>query len=75
MTRLPVVSGREAVAALQRVGYEIVRQRGSHLRLRHPSNPSRRPVTVPEHRTLKTGTLRAIIRDAGLTVEQFVELL
>ena len=75
MSKLPVTSGREVVTALQRIGYAITRQRGSHIRLRHPDDPRRRPVTVPDHASLKSGTLRAIIRDAGLTVDGFVELL
>jgi predicted RNA binding protein YcfA (HicA-like mRNA interferase family) len=75
MSGLPVISGSEAVAALRRIGYEPVRQRGSHVRLRHPSDPARLPVTVPDHRELKSGLLRAIIRDAGLTVEEFRGLL
>lgn len=75
MSGLPVISGAEAVAALGRLGYVVVRQKGSHMRMRHPSDPSRLPLTVPDHRELKSGTLRAIIRDAGLTVEQFVALL
>ncbi len=75
MTRLPVISGRQAINALQQVGYVVVRQRGSHIRLRHPTNPEHRPVTVPDHKTLKPGTLRAILRDANLTVAQFHELL
>lgn len=75
MTRLPVISGRECISALKRLGYEVVRQKGSHLRLRHPDDPSRQPLTVPDHPELKSGTLRAIIRDAGLSPEQFAELL
>jgi predicted RNA binding protein YcfA (HicA-like mRNA interferase family) len=75
MSPLPVISGRDAVSALTRVGYVIVRQRGSHLRLRHATDAGRLPVTVPDHKELKSGTLRAIIRDAGLTVDQFVDLL
>ena len=75
MTRMPRVSGREVVAALGKIGYEVVRQRGSHIRLRHPSDEDRRPLTVPDHRELKTGTLRALLRDAGLSVNRFVELL
>ncbi|MBX3379560.1 MAG: type II toxin-antitoxin system HicA family toxin [Phycisphaeraceae bacterium] len=71
MSGLPVISGRQAVAELERVGYEVVRQRGSHLRLRHPTDASRQPVTVPDHKELKSGTLRAIIRDAGMSVEEF----
>lgn len=75
MTRLPVVSGREVIAALSRIGYVVVRQRGSHLRLRHPTDRSRRALTVPDHSTLKPGTLHAILRDANLSAEQLRELL
>lgn len=75
MSGLPVISGRAAVVALQRIGYEVVRQKGSHVRLRHKADVSKLPITVPEHKELKSGTLRAIIRDAGLSVEQFVALL
>lgn len=75
MSGLPVISGRQAVAALERLGYEVVRQKGSHLRLRHPTDPSRQPVTVPDHKELKSGTLRAIIRDAGVSVEEFRSLV
>ena len=75
MSGLPVVSGREVVVALQKIGYEVVRQRGSHIRMRHPTDPDRRPVTVPDHRELRVGTLRAILRDAGLSVEEFIALL
>ncbi|HEX8875310.1 MAG TPA: type II toxin-antitoxin system HicA family toxin [Phycisphaerales bacterium] len=57
MSGLPVISGRQAVAALERLGYEVVHQKGSHLRLRHPTDPSRQPVTVPDHKELKSGTL------------------
>jgi predicted RNA binding protein YcfA (HicA-like mRNA interferase family) len=73
--KLPVVSGRQVVRALERVGYRVVRQRGSHIRLRDESDPNHLPVTVPDHRTLKPGLLRQILRDANLTVEEFVALL
>ncbi|MBX3385673.1 MAG: type II toxin-antitoxin system HicA family toxin [Phycisphaeraceae bacterium] len=75
MSKLPVISGGEAIVALQRLGYVAVRQKGSHIRLRHPSDAKRQPITVPDHRTLKPGLLRAIIRDAGLTVDEFADLL
>ena len=73
--KLPVVSGRQVVRALERVGYRVVRQRGSHIRLRDKSDPNHLPVTVPDHRALKPGLLRQILRDANLTVEEFVALL
>jgi predicted RNA binding protein YcfA (HicA-like mRNA interferase family) len=74
MTKLPVVSGREAVKALGRIGYGIDHQTGSHIILRNADPPYRR-LTIPDHRELAKGTLRAVIRDAGLTVEQFAALL
>lgn len=74
MTRLPRVSGREVVSALRRIGYVQDRQHGSHIVLRHSDPPFRR-VVVPDHKELATGTLRAIIRETGLTVEEFRELL
>ena len=60
---------------MERIGYVTVRQKGSHIRLRHPSNPARQPVTVPDHKELKPGLLRAIIRDAGLSFDEFRALL
>lgn len=74
MVRLPVVSGRQAVSAFEKVGYEVDHQTGSHIILRQPSPPHRR-LTVPDHRELAKGTLRSLIREAGLTVEEFVSLL
>ena len=72
MTSLPVCSGSDAVRAFQRIGYEVDHQTGSHVILRHPSG---RRLTVPIHRELAKGTLRALIRDAGVTKEQFAALL
>jgi predicted RNA binding protein YcfA (HicA-like mRNA interferase family) len=74
MASLPVVSGRQAAKALEGIGYRLDRQRGSHLILRRSDPPFRR-LTIPDHRELAKGTLRAIIRQAGLTVEAFVALL
>jgi len=71
---LPRVSGRELVAALTRAGYEEDRQKGSHIVLRKSEPPHRR-VVVPDHREIAKGTLRAIIKQAGLTVEELVKLL
>ena len=74
MTKLPAVSGREAANAFGRIGYVFDRQRGSHMVLRQ-SNPPHRRLTIPDHTVLAKGTLRAIIRAAGLTVEEFNRLL
>jgi len=61
VSTIPRVSGREAVAAFRRIGYEFDRQRGSHIILRNAQPPYRR-LTVPDHRELAKGTLRALIR-------------
>ena len=74
MSVLPRLSGRGVVKALARVGYEQDRQRGSHIILRQNSYPHRR-ITVPDHKEVAKGTLRAIIREAGLTVDEFKALL
>jgi len=68
------VSGREVVRALRKLGYEQDRQRGSHIVLRQVAYPHRR-ITVPDHNEVAKGTLRAIIREAGLTVDEFKALL
>ncbi len=74
MSKLPVVSGRDAVKALGKLGYQIDHQTGSHIILRQDVPPHRR-LTVPAHSELAKGTLRAIIREAGMTVEEFRKLL
>ena len=72
MTRLPVLSGNEFVAAMKRVGFSLDRIEGSHMIL---VGPTGRRLSVPRHRELGRGLLRALIRDAGLTREEFVRLL
>ena len=71
--RLPRISGRGCISALEKAGFLIVRQRGSHIVLRRDSPYAR--VTVPNHQELDNGTLRAIIRQADLTVSEFNNLL
>lgn len=73
MSRLPVISGTDCVKALSKVGFEVYRQRGSHIVIVRKSPPAQ--TTIPNHRELDRGTLRAIIRQTGLTVEEFIELL
>ena len=74
MSVLPSLSGREVVRALRKIGYERDRQKGSHIVMRLTEYPYRR-IVVPDHREVAKGTLRAIIRKAGLSVEEFIELL
>ena len=74
MSQLPRISGREVVKALRKVGYEFDYQSSSHIVLRQSAPPHRR-LTVPDHDEVAKGTLRAIIRHAGLTVDEFKALL
>ena len=72
MLSLPVISGREAVKVFQKLGFLFHHQRGSHIILYHPNG---RHLSVPDHKELDRGTLRALIRGAGTTVDEFVKLL
>jgi predicted RNA binding protein YcfA (HicA-like mRNA interferase family) len=74
VARLPVMSGRDVAKALKKIDYEFDHQRGSHMILRQLSPPYRR-VTVPDHPSVAKGTLRAILRECGLTVDDFRSLL
>jgi len=73
MSKLPRVSGRECVRALERCGFLVKRQKSSHIVLCR-ENPFAQ-VVVPDHKELDRGTLRAIIRLAGLSVDEFLGLL
>ena len=73
MPRLPKISGRQAVATFERVGFHVRRRRGSHIVMVKPGFPE--TLSVPDHRQLRPGTLRALIRKAGLSVEEFLALL
>ena len=73
--KLPIISGKDAVKAFRKIGYEVVRQKGSHLRLKDPTNPAHKPITIPDHKELKPGLLRKLIRDANLSIEDFIKLI
>ena len=74
MTRIPTdLAGRDLVRALQKVGFVVKRQRGSHIILRRTNPPAR--VVVPDHKTLRVGTLRSILESAGLLLEDLLKLL
>ena len=73
MTKLPVISGRDCVKALEKAGFCFKRQEGSHIILRRNSPFAQ--VVVPDHWELDRGTLRGIIRQAGLSVDEFAKLL
>ena len=74
MPKLPVLSGKELVAALKRLGYEEDHRTGSHIILRHRDPPHRR-LTLPDHKEIAKGTLRAILRQAVISVEELLKLL
>jgi predicted RNA binding protein YcfA (HicA-like mRNA interferase family) len=75
MTGLPVVTPRQLIRALEQAGFFVHHVRGSHHYLRHPAKPGLL-LTVPYHsRDLKRGTLRSILRQAGISVSEFVDLL
>jgi len=74
VSKLPRISGIKIVKALAKIGYEIDHQTGSHMILRQKEIPHRR-LTIPKHKEISKGTLRAIIRQSGLTVDEFLELL
>jgi predicted RNA binding protein YcfA (HicA-like mRNA interferase family) len=74
LSKIPRISGREVVAALTKIGYRKDRQKGSHIVIRQIDYPHRR-IVVPDHREIAKGTLRKIIKQAGLTVEEFKQLL
>jgi len=71
--RQPVVSGKALVRALERDGWSVVGQRGSHVRLKTPGR--RHALVVPLHKQLKKGTVAGILRDAGLSADQLRDLL
>lgn len=73
MSGLPRISGRDEVKALNELGFRVVRQHGSHIILRRNSPFSQ--TTVPDHKELDRGTIRAIIRQCGISTEEFKKLL
>jgi len=73
MSKLPVVSGKKCVKILGKAGFYFKRQEGSHITLRRDEPFAQ--VVVPDHKELDRGTLRAIVRQAGLSVDEFVRLM
>jgi predicted RNA binding protein YcfA (HicA-like mRNA interferase family) len=71
MSSLPVLSGRQLVQVFVRLGWQVARQSGSHVILVKPGNPA--TLSVPDHSEVARGTLRALIRRAGITVEEFLQ--
>lgn len=75
MPKLPRVSGAETVRALRRLGFVQVRQRGSYVVLKRTGSSGVRGCVVPMHSELATGTLRGVLKQAGVSVEEFMQQL
>lgn len=72
--KLPVISARNLIKALHKIGYDVDHQTGSHIILRNTKYPHRR-LSVPNHKEIARGTLRAIIKQAGIDPRQFLNML
>lgn len=76
MPKLPQVSGKDTIKALQKIGFVVVHQRGSHVKLIRNINGQKQTVIIPLHKILKRGTLRnGILRTINLSIEDFSNLL
>ncbi len=73
MSRLPVISGRDFVRAIAKLGFVLDRQKGSHLILFRTDPPT--TLSVPDHRELDRGTLRSLLRQAGVSPDEISRLL
>jgi len=72
MSELPILSGKEIIKTLKKVGYSVVRQRGSHIRLECLNKKS---ITVPNYKSIDRSLLRKILRDAQLSDDEFMKCL
>ena len=75
MSRIPVISGREIVKILGRIGFVIVGRKGSHVRMKRQRGKEVLIVIIPMHRELAKGTLRSILRQANMTLEDLNRLV
>jgi predicted RNA binding protein YcfA (HicA-like mRNA interferase family) len=73
VSKLPLLSARECIQALEKAGFYVLHQSGSHIILRR--DDPKTTLSVPNHREIRRGTLRAIIRQSGMTVEEFMDML
>ena len=73
MARLANISGKDAVKAFEKAGWRVIGQVGSHVVMSKPE--VRANLSIPQHKELSVGTLRALIRHSGMTVEEFLNLL
>jgi predicted RNA binding protein YcfA (HicA-like mRNA interferase family) len=73
MSKLPIISGRDCIKALMKIGFQQKRQKGSHISIVRKDPYAQ--VVVPDHKELDRGTLHSIIRQVGLSTEEFIDLL
>lgn len=74
MTKLPVLSAREVVNGLNKQGFQVVSQKGSHIKMKKITSRETRVVIIPDYYEIPVGTLKSIIRQSGLTPEEFIRL-
>ena len=75
MPKMPRISSREAIKALERLGFEQIRQTGSHVVMKRVTEEGKIGCVVPVHRELKVGTLNGILKQAKVTVDEFIKSL
>ena len=75
MPKVPIISSDKAVKCFEKLGYEVTRQKGSHIRLHHKFDKDKKPLTIPKHKELGKGLLRKLTRDAKISIEELIELL
>ena len=74
--KLPIISAKESIRCFKKLGYVIARQKGSHIRMKHFSSPAdKKPLTIPNHKVIGRGLLRKLLRDAEISLEDFLEVL
>lgn len=75
MTKYPILSAREIISALKKLGFDVVKQRGSHIKLSRKTTSRKITTIVPSHKTVMAGTLKGILELAEVPLEEFVEKL
>jgi predicted RNA binding protein YcfA (HicA-like mRNA interferase family) len=75
VTKVPSLSYQQIIRALQRDGWVVIRQKGSHVRLQKHVEDTTLKLTVPAHRAVKRSTLSHILKQAHITLERFLELV
>ena len=75
MTKVPSLSYRKVINALQRAGFIVIRQKGSHIRMQKRIGNDVIKITIPAHNPIKRSTLSHIIKNSDLTLDAFIELL